>query len=82
MEVCINKFYISYDLFAANIAVAVIREEGINGDREMAASLMQAGFEVWDVAMQDLLENKITFDRFRGVIFPGGFSYAGESLHN
>ena len=61
---------------SAKIAVAVVREEGINGDREMVASLVSAGFEVWDVTMQDLLENKITFDRFRGVVFPGGFSYA------
>ncbi|XP_076754672.1 phosphoribosylformylglycinamidine synthase [Xylocopa sonorina] len=61
---------------SSNITVAVIREEGINGDREMAASLMQANFEVWDVTMQDLLQNKVTFDRFRGVVFPGGFSYA------
>lgn len=58
------------------IQVAVIREEGINGDREMAVSLIQAGFEVWDVTMQDLLKKKITLDRFRGVVFPGGFSYA------
>ncbi|RZF42064.1 hypothetical protein LSTR_LSTR006657 [Laodelphax striatellus] len=56
--------------------VAVIREEGSNGDREMAASLFMAGFEVWDVTMQDLLDKKITVDMFRGVIFPGGFSYA------
>ncbi|XP_076232300.1 phosphoribosylformylglycinamidine synthase [Calliopsis andreniformis] len=61
---------------SSNIMVAVIREEGINGDREMVASLIQAGFQVWDVTMQDLLNNKVTFDRFRGVIFPGGFSYA------
>nr|XP_003704098.1 PREDICTED: phosphoribosylformylglycinamidine synthase [Megachile rotundata] len=61
---------------SSNIMVAVIREEGINGDREMAASLIQAGFEVWDVTMQDLLQNKVTFDRFKGIIFPGGFSYA------
>lgn len=46
----------------------------------MTASLMQASFEVWDVTMQDLLDNKVTFDRFRGVIFPGGFSYAGMSF--
>lgn len=65
-------------IFTANIPVVVIREEGINGDREMAASLMQAGFEVWDATMQDLLQNKITFDKFKGVIFPGGFSYAGK----
>lgn len=56
--------------------VAVLREEGTNGDREMAASLYMAGFETWDVTMQDLLDEKITVDQFRGVIFPGGFSYA------
>lgn len=56
--------------------VAVIREEGTNGDREMIASLITAKFEVHDVAMQDLLDGKVTLDRFRGVIFPGGFSYA------
>lgn len=78
-RICSHDFYIF--CCTAKIAVAVVREEGINGDREMVASLMSAGFEVWDVTMQDLLENKITFDRFRGVIFPGGFSYAGESLN-
>lgn len=57
--------------------MAVIREEGSNGDREMAASLFQAGFEVWDVTMQDLLNKTVTVDYFRGIIFPGGFSYAG-----
>ncbi|XP_050484898.1 phosphoribosylformylglycinamidine synthase [Bombus huntii] len=65
-----------YKHLSSNIPVAVIREEGINGDREMAASLIDAGFEVWDVTMQDLLKDKVTFDRFRGVVFPGGFSYA------
>ncbi|XP_046748343.1 phosphoribosylformylglycinamidine synthase [Diprion similis] len=61
---------------ASPFKVAVIREEGSNGDREMSASLIQAGFEVWDVVMQDLLNNQLTLDTFRGVIFPGGFSYA------
>lgn len=61
---------------SAPIVVAVIREEGTNGDREMIASLINAKFEVHDVAMQDLLDGKLTLDRFRGVIFPGGFSYA------
>ncbi|XP_065207365.1 phosphoribosylformylglycinamidine synthase [Planococcus citri] len=59
-----------------NIQVALIREEGLNGDREMAAALHMAGFEVWDCTMQDLLDEKITIERFRGIIFPGGFSYA------
>lgn len=59
-----------------NIKVAVIREEGTNGDREMVASLLQAGFEIWDVTMQDLLNDYVTLEIFRGIIFPGGFSYA------
>lgn len=54
-----------------------MREEGSNGDREMASALQMAGFEVWDVTMQDLLDEKITINIFRGIIFPGGFSYAG-----
>ncbi|KFM75369.1 Phosphoribosylformylglycinamidine synthase, partial [Stegodyphus mimosarum] len=56
--------------------VAVIREEGINGDREMIASLFMAGFEVWDVTMTDLLTKGVSLSKFQGVIFPGGFSYA------
>lgn len=60
------------------VPVAVIREEGTNGDREMAAALIRAGFKVWDITMQDLVTGVATLDRFRGVIFPGGFSYAGE----
>ncbi|ODN01910.1 Phosphoribosylformylglycinamidine synthase [Orchesella cincta] len=56
--------------------VAVIREEGSNGDREMVASLQMVGFNVWDVTMEDIVSRKVTLDRFRGIIFPGGFSYA------
>ncbi|XP_014208739.1 phosphoribosylformylglycinamidine synthase [Copidosoma floridanum] len=62
--------------FKPEIPVAVLREEGTNGDREMAASLVNAGFQVWDVTMQDLLNNEISLDKFRGIVFPGGFSYA------
>lgn len=58
------------------IKVAVLREEGSNSDREMAAVLHMAGFEVWDVNMQDLCSRKITLDSFHGVVFVGGFSYA------
>lgn len=58
--------------------VAVLREEGTNGDREMVAALLQAGFCVHDVTMSDLLAGGASLQGFRGVIFPGGFSYAGE----
>ncbi|KAH8026895.1 hypothetical protein HPB51_026230 [Rhipicephalus microplus] len=56
--------------------VAVLREEGVNSDREMAASFYMAGFEAWDITMTDLLEGTVTLDGFRGLVFPGGFSYA------
>uniref|UniRef100_A0A3Q3VLS9 Phosphoribosylformylglycinamidine synthase n=1 Tax=Mola mola TaxID=94237 RepID=A0A3Q3VLS9_MOLML len=56
--------------------VAVVREEGSNGDREMVVSLYMAGFEVWDVTMQDLCSGSLTLDSFKAVVFVGGFSYA------
>eukprot|EP00262_Sarcandra_glabra_P004219 TRINITY_DN1518_c0_g3_i3.p1 TRINITY_DN1518_c0_g3~~TRINITY_DN1518_c0_g3_i3.p1 ORF type:complete len:535 (-),score=84.68 TRINITY_DN1518_c0_g3_i3:316-1881(-) len=56
--------------------VAVIREEGSNGDREMAAALYAAGFEPWDVTMSDLLSGRVSLHAYRGVVFVGGFSYA------
>jgi phosphoribosylformylglycinamidine synthase len=56
--------------------VAIIREEGSNSDREMTSAFYQAGFEVWDVTMTDLIEDRIGLSGFRGVAFVGGFSYA------
>jgi phosphoribosylformylglycinamidine synthase len=56
--------------------VAIVREEGSNGDREMASAFAAAGFEPWDVAMTDLLRATVTLNRFRGVAFVGGFSFA------
>ncbi len=56
--------------------VAIVREEGSNGDREMTSAFYQAGFECWDVTMTDLLAEKIDLADFRGVAFVGGFSYA------
>jgi len=56
--------------------VAIIREEGSNGDREMASAFYQAGFETWDVTMTDLLDRKVNPGEFKGIAFVGGFSYA------
>ncbi len=61
---------------AEKIPVAIVREEGSNGDREMASAFFTAGFEPWDVAMSDLQAGRIDLERFRGVVFVGGFSYA------
>jgi phosphoribosylformylglycinamidine synthase len=54
---------------------AVLREEGHNGDREMAAAFWAGGLNPKDVHMSDLLRGKETLDDFQGLIFPGGFSF-------
>lgn len=56
--------------------VAVLREEGINGDREMIASLHMVGFEVIDLTITDLLNKQFDLNTVNGLVFPGGFSYA------
>ena len=56
--------------------VAIIREEGSNGDREMTSAFYQAGFDTWDITMTDLLEGRVALAAFRGIAFVGGFSYA------
>ena len=57
--------------------VAILREEGTNGDREMAAACHTAGLETWDITMSDLLDGRVrTFDDVQGLIFPGGFTFA------
>ncbi|MFA6503653.1 MAG: phosphoribosylformylglycinamidine synthase [Patescibacteria group bacterium] len=67
----------SYDSMDYHPKVAIIREEGSNGDREMATAFHLAGFEVWDVTMPDMLEgDPDMLDDFRGIAFVGGFSYA------
>jgi phosphoribosylformylglycinamidine synthase len=56
--------------------VAILREEGSNGDREMTSAFYQAGFSPWDITMTDLINGRMTLDRFRGLVAVGGFSYA------
>jgi phosphoribosylformylglycinamidine synthase len=55
--------------------VAILREQGVNGQREMAAALDRAGFAAYDVHMSDLLAGRAGLDRFRGLVACGGFSY-------
>jgi len=55
--------------------VAVLREQGVNSQVEMAAVLDRAGFEAHDVHMTDLLSGQRTLASFRGLVACGGFSY-------
>jgi phosphoribosylformylglycinamidine synthase len=56
-------------------AVAILREQGVNGQVETAAVFEQAGFTACDVHMTDLLSGRRTLDEFKGVVACGGFSY-------
>ena len=57
--------------------VAIIREEGSNGDREMAAAFYSAGFNIIDICMNDFIINpNLTLNNIRGLAFVGGFSYS------
>ncbi|MGP4712601.1 MULTISPECIES: phosphoribosylformylglycinamidine synthase [unclassified Psychrobacter] len=55
--------------------VAILREQGVNGQTEMAAGFTRAGFEAVDVHMSDLLEGRINLRDFDGLVACGGFSY-------
>ncbi|CAH0992637.1 Phosphoribosylformylglycinamidine synthase [Sinobacterium norvegicum] len=56
-------------------AIAVLREQGVNGQIEMAAAFDRAGFVATDVHMSDLLAGKVDLADFQGLVACGGFSY-------
>ena len=60
-------------------AVAVLREQGVNGHVELAAAFERAGFDPFDVHMTDLIDGSLSLDRFTGLAAGGGFSY-GDAL--
>jgi phosphoribosylformylglycinamidine synthase len=62
-------------LSGAKPRVAILREQGVNGQIEMAAAFDAAGFNAVDVHMSDLLEGRAEFSGFQGFVACGGFSY-------
>jgi phosphoribosylformylglycinamidine synthase len=56
------------------VKAAIIREKGVNGDREMAYSLYLAGFDVKDVHMTDLISGREDLGDVNMIVFVGGFS--------
>ena len=74
------------------IKAAIIREKGVNGDREMAWIMYLAGMDVKDVHMTDLISGRETLEEFNMIVFVGGFSnsdvlgsakgWAGAFLYN
>jgi phosphoribosylformylglycinamidine synthase len=74
------------------VRAAIIREKGVNGDREMAWSMHLAGFDVKDVHMTDLISGRENLEDINFIVFVGGFSnsdvlgsakgWAGAFLYN
>jgi phosphoribosylformylglycinamidine synthase len=59
----------------ARPAVAILREQGVNSQTEMAAVFTRAGFDAYDVHMTDILSRRVRLGRFHGLVACGGFSY-------
>jgi phosphoribosylformylglycinamidine synthase len=55
--------------------VAVLREQGVNSQLEMAAAFTRAGFTAVDVHMSDIIAGRVSLEDFAGVMACGGFSY-------
>jgi phosphoribosylformylglycinamidine synthase len=55
--------------------IAILREEGVNGQVEMAAAFDRAGFTTVDVHMSDIHAARVNLDEFQGIVACGGFSY-------
>ncbi|MBL8256935.1 MAG: phosphoribosylformylglycinamidine synthase [Pseudoxanthomonas mexicana] len=55
--------------------VAILREQGVNGQIEMASAFARAGFDAFDVHMSDLISGRVALDGFSGIAACGGFSY-------
>jgi len=55
--------------------IAVFREQGVNGQVEMAAAFDRAGFTSVDVHLNDLVTARVSLDDFSGLVACGGFSY-------
>ena len=60
---------------AARPQMAILREQGVNGQIEMAAAFDRAGFDAVDVHMSDLMSGRRSLSDFQGLVACGGFSY-------
>ncbi|HAN56323.1 MAG TPA: phosphoribosylformylglycinamidine synthase, partial [Betaproteobacteria bacterium] len=74
------NFDLNHNISAPFIAqarprIAILREQGVNGEVEMAAAFDRAGFEAVDVHMSDIISGRVALSAFRGLAACGGFSY-------
>lgn len=87
-----DSYGLTQDRTPSGVKAAIIREKGVNGDREMAYSMYLAGFDVKDVHMTDLISGREDLSDVNFIVFVGGFSnsdvlgsakgWAGAFLYN
>jgi len=87
-----EQFGLTQDRVPSGTKAAIIREKGVNGDREMAYSMYLAGFDVKDIHMTDLIAGREDLSDVNFIVFVGGFSnsdvlgsakgWAGAFLYN
>ena len=59
----------------AKPSIAILRDQGVNGQQEMAVAFDRAGFRAVDVHMTDVISGRTSLDEFKGLVACGGFSY-------
>ena len=59
----------------AKPAIAVLRDQGVNGQQEMAVAFDRAGFKAVDVHMTDVISGRVSLNDYKGLVACGGFSY-------
>jgi len=59
----------------AKPAIAILREQGVNGQQEMAVAFDRANFKAVDVHMTDVISGKVSLADYKGIVACGGFSY-------
>ncbi|HEY0665837.1 MAG TPA: phosphoribosylformylglycinamidine synthase [Gallionella sp.] len=66
---------VSPALLRSRPKIAILREQGVNGQVEMAAAFDRAGFQAVDVHMSDIISGRVKLEDFKGFAACGGFSY-------
>jgi phosphoribosylformylglycinamidine synthase len=71
----LGTWHLALGTSCAKPPIAVLREQGVNGQVEMAAAFTRAGFRAIDVHMTDIIGGRVSLRDFRGLVACGGFSY-------
>jgi phosphoribosylformylglycinamidine synthase len=75
-DFCTTTYLSNINIKRTKYKVAIIRDEGSNGDKEMCGVFKYVGFDVYNINMTQLLQNPEILKTFRGIVYVGGFSHS------